>query len=311
VRLVGLAILGILVLASLPGTGRAAADAPRWTVGDFWEYDIETLVQADLVLNGTVRATVSDLGPRTVKGAAVDAFTTVLTGGGKVEGPPEVGSVTGRWSYAGEQWVDARTFTVVRSVLQIDANGTAPPFGFSFLVQNTTEHEVVSDTWHYPIDIGTTGTLVTDTTATERVRIRYGLFLVDSDVTATYRRSVSLYVSDAPKVRVAAGTFPSLEVDVGWPTGDVDKWFYAPSIGNNARTESYDEGGTRVAASSLRAFRYQAGEPPFPFGLSAPIAAALAGAVGAGTAVAFWVLLRGRRLHQGTAESPPRPRGPT
>ena len=305
-----IALLAILVLAATSATGRAAADAPRWAVGDFWEYDVETVVEAGLVLNGTVRATVSDFGTRTVTGAAMRAFTTILSGGGSVHGPENGPHVDGRWSYAGEQWVEAAGFKVVRSVVQIDANGTAPPFGFSFQVQNTSENEVVSDTWRYPIDVGTTGTLVTNTTATERVRIRYGLFTEDSTAAGTYLRTVALLVAGASEVRAEAGTFSSLEVRVAWPSGDVDTWFYAPAIGNNARTESRNATGAKIAASSLRSYRYQAGDPPFPLGLSPPIAAALIGGIVAGAAVAILVLRRRRRSRDAPDPTVEPPRAP-
>jgi len=286
-----------------------------WTVGDFWMYDVETVVEAGLVLNGTVRATVSDFGPRTVKGVSVTVFATILTGGGSVRGSAGGPHVDGRWSYAGEQWVEAEGFKIVRSVLQIDANGTAPPFSFSFQVQNTTENEVVSDTWHYPIDVGSTGTLVTNTTSTERVRFRYGLLAVDSTATGTYVRNLSLRVAGAPEVRSVAGRFPSLEVHVGWPTGEVDTWFYAPFVGNNARTETYNETGVRVAESSLRSFRYHASEPAASlFGVPPAIALGLIGGAVAGAAAAALLLQRHRRRTRDvlrTAREPPPPPGPT
>ncbi len=307
-------VLALLVLSALAATGRGAADAPRWTVGDFWKYDVDTTVEAGLVLNGTVTATVVHLGPKTVKGVPVTVFETILAGGGSVRGSANGPRVAGTWSYAGEQWVDAAGFKVVRSVSQIDANGTATPFDFSFQVQNTTENEVRSDTWHYPVDVGTTGTFVTNTTSSERIRVRFGVVTDEMTATATYERTLLLNVTSAPEVRVAAGSFASFDVRVGWPSGEVDHWFYAPAVGNNARTETYNETGAKIAESSLRSFRYQAAEAsPSVLGLPPLIAYVVSGGAVAGAALAILVVRQRRRVRDvpPTAGDDREPRGPT
>ena len=309
-RRAAVAFVVLLALVSFP-MARAAVDAPRWSIGDFWDYALDIVVEQGLILNGTLHVEVVSLGVPPLAGANGTAYETRLTGGGDVRNASGAPQFRGRWTFAGEQWVDAMGFKVLKSVSAIDANGTVEPFSlfFSFQVQNTTENAVVSDTWRYPLDVGKTGAYVTNTTSTESVRFRYGGIPNESTRSATYIRTLGLSVTRSSVVRVDAGTFDALTIRVAWPDGEVDLWSYAPAVGNNARTETYNEAGSKVAESSLRSFRYQAGEASTGLLSLPPIAwyglllAAVASAVVA-------VLVRRRRRSRSPAIKAPARREP-
>ncbi len=310
-RAVAAVFVLLLIVVHVPAPVRAGVPPPQWTVGDYWEYTVRTAVEQGLVLNGTVRATIRELGPILVKNTTWTAYRTLLGGSGDVQNAGSGPRVHGRWTIAGEQWVESGNFKVVRAVSQVDGNGTADPFRvpFSFQVQNTTENAVLNDTWRYPLEVGTSGALVTNTTSRERLWFRLGFTTNESTSGGTYRRTLRLSVENASRVSAPAGTFDTLEVRIGWPSGDTDVWYYSAAVGNNVRTETRNRTGATLAESTLRAYRYHAAEPPA--GLLSP--EATVGLIGGATAaaIAAAVLLVRRRRKGGRAAGEPGPSGPT
>src|SRR5438128_1844377 len=77
------------------------------------------------------------------------------------------------------------------------------------------------------------------------------------------------------------------------PDGTYSLLYYAPTTGNDARTEAYN-GTAKVATSELTSYRYQALEPARFFGLTGTdwAIAGIAAAVVGGGVVVFWLRIR-------------------
>ncbi len=293
-------------LAVAPTTARAplgaSMDAPSWAPGDFWTYRFNTTFEDTLFLNGTVRAEVLALRNVTVRGVAQDAYIVDTTGLGTLEGAFGFGSLRiparGTWNLTGEEAFATGSRLIVRSLLDISGTGRIDLLNAPFTLHwiNTTESRVVTDTWTYPVPLGSRGEVRLNTSWTEDVFVR-----IDQNDTTRNRTGLAetgLVLSLADRtgaVSVPAGAFEVFVVNETWPDGTRERYDYAPGVGNNARTASYNATGGEVGRTELLAYRYQAAEPPgtFPF-----LAVAALGTAAAVLIVAAAWALRRRRARE-------------
>ena len=278
----------------------AQSDAPILSVGDYWTYRTNSTVAESFSFDGETTFTVLARGPSLIAGSASDVYRVAVRGGGSVTGGASVSgfpvSVSGSWSLNGEEEFEADGLKVTYSFLDLRADGVAQPFAQKFLlhVVNTTIFVIRSDTWRFPIDVGSTGSVTRDFNTTEEGLIRYGSAADTWSSNGTGRHTVDYVVESLEPISVAAGTYDAYRVNETWPDGRHAVSHFAPVAGNDLLVESYNASDERVARSELKSFRYQALEPARFLGLSADLWAA----VGAGAAVSgllAWSIHRRRR----------------
>lgn len=255
--------------------GAAAIDGPAITPGDAWTYATNMTVAEDFYLCGqvTVRALARE--PRTVEGVALDVLRMALDGQGDAGGTFDTGvgrvRVTGSWRLTGEEWLEADGLKVVRSLVDVRANGTvhSDPFpqGFLFTLTNTTTFRILEDTWRYPLDVGDEGILVALMNATEDSRFQWS-GVSDPDHSEGVGNVSLAFVAEAREtVSVPAGSFDALRIRQTREDGSYEIVHYAPRAGNAVRTEARNGTGATLGSADLVSYRYQALEPAGFLGL--------------------------------------------
>ena len=271
-------------------------DRPAWTAGDFWTYRTNTTLTPGLNLTGTATSTVAGIQATAVDGSTVEAFRVVLSGSGTAAGTVSTSSgnvsVQGTWILTGEERFEPTDLHPVYSLLDLSVNGTyLSVVPFSIRVQNTTTFQILADGWAYPLPVGGNGSLKVGYDFVQDV---YGIGGTTFHQNGTGQWALEFSLGPPTSVATPAGTFtayPELET---WPDGSSERAWYAPQVGNDVRTETFDAGGNRTSETSLVAYRYQALEAPTFLGLTATEWVV----VGAGVVVvvaAAWLIRRSRK----------------
>ncbi|HKZ98981.1 MAG TPA: hypothetical protein VJ326_05275 [Thermoplasmata archaeon] len=303
-------IVLILTACSLSVPGSARADAPALRVGDSWTYRTNTSFAEGFVLNGTARFTLAARGNVSVEGTDHDAFRVEIRGEGAIHGevPVNGGSVpiSGTWDLVGEELLTASGLKVVSSLLELLAQGVTQPFSQPFVlrVRNLTRFTILDDSWRFPVDVGDAGSVRSRFNASEDVSFRYSLFDDTSNSNGTGERTLAYRVESRSDVQTPAGRFEAYAIRETWPDGRYDVLHFAAAVGNNARTQSYNETGAQVATTELVAYRYQALEPATFLGLTATGWAIGLIVASVTTAAASWAWRR-RRMALRPPPTPP------
>lgn len=312
----GVAIAVLLaVLAGSPGA--RAVDGPTLTVGDAWTYTTNTTLAEGFWLDGRVTFTVTGVASRSVEGVLVDVFVVATDGSGTAVGSLPTNTtpipLTGTWRVTGEEWLERAGLKVVSSVVDLRANGTlrTEPFpqAFSMRFQNTTRFRILEDGWRFPLDVGDTGSVRARFNATEDVFVQWGLFTNTTVSQGAGIRTLTYALELRTNVSTPAGTFEAFRTNESWPDGSYDLLYFAPAVGNNVRTETYNESGVKLVTTELVAYRYQILEPRGFLGLG-PVQWALVAALAAGGLLAAVLYVRRRARIRGArpgTENPPPP----
>jgi hypothetical protein len=306
----------LLVALLLAAPVRAAPDAPMatpaWTAGDFWVYRFNTTFENAVFLNGTVRAEVLALENVTVRGVPTDAYLVDTEGNGTLDGSFAAGTFSlrarGSWNLTGEERFTATSRVVVTSLLDITGQGHVDVLNAPFTLHwiNSTESRIVRDTWTYPVPLGTSGEIVLNDSWSEDVFVRLDLNDTATNRTGLTESTLGLSLAERTQsVTVPAGAFEAFVVNQTASDGSRERFDYAPQVGNNARTITYNGTGEEVGRTELLSYRYQALEPKAGFPLSIVVAVVAAVAV---VLLGAWALRR-RRIRE-KAYTPPSLRDP-
>lgn len=318
----GFAILLTLSLLVAAGTGAATfVDRPSWTKGDFWTYRTNTTLTPGLNLTGTATSTVAGTQATLTGGTSVEAFRVIVIGSGTAAGrvttPNGTVSVLGSWSLTGEERFEPDNLHSIYSLLDLSVNGTygyVIPIPFSLRFQNTTTYRIVSDGWRYPMVVGTSGNVTVAYNFTQDLYSPTGGHLHEN---GTGQSILGFSLADAVSVDTPAGAFQAYALREDAPDGTWQRAFFAPTVGNDVRTESHDRDGTLTALGTLVAYRYQAAEAQTFLGLTLVQWIFAATAIAAVAVVVGFLIRRSRHrktpvppADDGDAESTSGPRGP-
>lgn len=309
------------MIAAPASGGSTSIDRPTWTPGDFWTYRTNTTLTPGLSLSGEATSTVAGTLPSAVDTSPAGSYRVVLTGSGTATGfvTTQNGSVSirGRWTLTGEQRFEPDNLRLVYNLVDLSVNGTygyIVPVPFSLRFQNTTTFHILQPGWRYPVDLGTTGIVAVAYNFSQDVYSPTAGHFHDN---GTGQSDLAFRVENMTTVTTATGSFGVFVIREDALDGTVERAFYSPAVGNDARTEGYDAGGNLTSVSTLLAYRYQALEAPTFLGLTA-VQWAVVGVVLAAAAVAVTIVLRRSRrrrtLHPEDAapasEPTSGPRGP-
>jgi hypothetical protein len=312
--------LVVLLLAAVPAAASGAAvERPSWTTGDFWSYRTNTTLTAGLNLTGTATSTVAGTVPMDVGGTPENAFRVVVSGSGVAAGTVATSSgnvsVRGDWIATGEERFEPTGLHAVYSLLDLSVNGTYQSLvPFSIRVQNTTTFAILSDDWRYPLTVGGNGSVAM---AYDFVPDVSGIGGTPFHQNGTGQWTLRFSLGDAVPLATPAGTFTAYPIVETWPDGSSERSWYAPQVGNEVRTETWDAGGNLTSDTALVAYRYQALETPRFLGLTFNEWAAVVAVAAIAVVAALLLLRRSRRKKRPSrsgGEAPPEvtsgPRGP-
>lgn len=311
-------LLVLLLAVSAAAASGASLDRPSWTVGDFWTYRTNTTLTPGLNLTGTATSTMAGTQAMAAGGSTVNALRVVLSGSGTASGTVSTTSgtvsVQGNWIVTGEERFEPTNLHVVYSLLDLSVNGTyLNVVPFSIRVQNTTTFRILTDGWQYPLPAGGNGSLAVGYDFVQDV---YGIGGTTFHQNGTGEWTLGFSLGVSTSVVTPAGTFTAYRAVETWPDGSSERSWFAPQVGNDVRTETFDASGNLTSETVLLAYRYQALETPTFLGLTLlgwiAVVATVAVAI---VAVLLFRRYRGRKAqsHPG-GESPPEvtsgPRGP-
>lgn len=311
-------LLALLLAVSTVAASAASLGRPSWTVGDFWTYRTNTTLTPGLNLTGTATSTMAGTQATAVGGATVNALQVVLSGSGTASGTVSTTSgnvsVQGSWIVMGEERFEPTNLHVIYSLLDLAVNGTYLNLvPFSIRVQNTTTFRIETDGWQYPLPAGGHGSLAVDYDFVQDV---YGIGGTTFHQNGTGQWTLGFSLGGSTSVVTPAGTFTAYPAVETWPDGSSEQSWFAPQVGNDVRTETFDAGGNLTSETVLLDYRYQILETPTFLGLTLigwiAVVATVAVAV---VAVLVFRRYRGKKAqsHPG-GESPPEitsgPRGP-
>lgn len=270
-----------------------------------------------LNLTGTATSTVAGTQTLMVGGVPVNAFRVVLSGSGTAAGTVATASgnvsVRGDWIITGEERFEPANLHAVYSVFDLSVNGTYQNFvPFSIRVQNTTTFDILSDHWQYPLPVSGNGSLAV---AYDFVQDVYGIGGTTFHQNGTGQWTLDFSLGPPASAATPAGSFTTYPVAEVWPDGRSERSWYAPGVGNDLRTETFDAGGNLSSETMLLAYRYQAVETPTFLGLTLTGWLVIVAVVVAAAAVLLWRRSRRKRNpSQPGGETPPPitsgPRGP-
>ncbi|HEY5538887.1 MAG TPA: hypothetical protein VIL58_05030 [Thermoplasmata archaeon] len=313
------AIAALIIGAGLAhATTGTSLDAPNWSIGDFWEYAFNTTFEDTVSLDGRVRADVTALRNASVVRVGQDVFVVDAVGSGLLEGvfPSPLGDLPadGTWNLTGEQFITTRSRKIVQSLLDIRASGDAQvpllgnrPFTFRWL--NATTNRVELDEWTYPVAVGTLADIVLNSSWSDDVSITLtGFPPLTFNNTAIATHSLTLTLLRTDTLSVPAGNFDVFVIEERWPDNRREQSYYAPSVGNNAKTIEYNASGGEVSRTELLRYRYQASET----GLDPIVIGAIVGGAILATMAAIIVARRWMRRRRAREEryTPPSLREP-
>ncbi|MGQ0797604.1 MAG: TapB family protein [Methanobacteriota archaeon] len=303
-------LLAVGLLAGVTGPV-AAVDAPRLAVGDRWTYFTDTATTDGFRLVGTATFAIDSRDIVVVSGQALDVFRVEVGGSGNASGRVEfegnVYRLSGTWTLAGEELLEVDGLKVVSSYVRLVASGRTQPLNLALTirVENTTTFEILDDAWRFPVHAGDVGTLTERLNTSEDILARAGLSEERSSSNATVVRTLRYRAEADERLSVPAGTFDTIRINETTQDGRYTHLYYAPMVGNNVRSESYNATGERIGSTGLASYRYQVLELP---GLAWPTLLA-AGLVVVGIAVPVAVLFvrRRSRMRLRSLRPPPGP----
>lgn len=289
--------IGFLLLST---SGDATAiEAPVLSIGDRWTYATNTSGAQALFFTGPVTFAVDARVPLEVNGTRHEVFRVTVSGSGEAEGIVDLNGtrfhVDGTWTLVGEEFLSTTALKILSSYLQVIAEGRTEPLNLALTIrlENTTTVEILEDSWRFPVEEGDAGHVTARFHSTEQFLARAGIYAESSSSNGTGVRTIAFEAGPIARTEVTAGAFDAIRIEERWPDGRRTSSYFATSVGNNVRTESFDETGARVASSELVSFRYQAGEPGSFLDAGIVIPAAVAAGAIAVPAVA-WALRRRR-----------------
>lgn len=284
----------ILATALLVVAGSVRADEvarPSLTVGDSWTYRTNSTLPSGFVLDGQFTSTVAAVAP---SGNVSLKLAGSGTASGYVRAPSGGGLAAGHWTLAGEDVLEPLGFEITYSLLDLIVNGSYQGLiPFRIHITNTTAVGIIQDAWRFPWTTGSSGGVSLVLNYTQDAVLDAGSYSNSTHADGTAPWTFVYSMENATTLTTPAGTFTAYPIHRAWPDGSLDVAYFAPDVGNDVATQSFNGTGALVASSQLLAYRYQALEPPTFLGLTVVGWAIVAGAAAAVVVIA--VLIRRRR----------------
>ncbi|HEV8595402.1 MAG TPA: hypothetical protein VGR51_07735 [Thermoplasmata archaeon] len=244
VRTLALVIAVALLSVSVAPSARADAERPTWTAGDYWLYAFSGIPLGGggggPTPNGTMRIEVIGLDSVTVGGTVYSTYHTSLlfnlTFGS--------GGFTITLTVTGDSWYRTSDLGLAKEIIVIpDLFGSG---GFT-----TTATYAPPQEMRWPLQAGTTWTATSLVTMVQVSGFGTNTF--------NYTESTAFSVQAEASITVPAGTFSTVPVRGDLTAGGYTLEFWAGSVGNAARTQTFDDANQQQTSGDLKEYRYQAG----------------------------------------------------
>jgi hypothetical protein len=273
-----LQILVVLILfIGMTGDVSAEAEAPEFAAGTAWEYSVSSSLGSligqveggfeDLFIEGTVVMAVDSMHSVSVLGRTYDAWIISVEGDFDVEftyNVPDLGplTMTAPAGSEGYLYLDNESYEYVKSLMTITSRFTKFSMTFEFVIEIETSLDIEGDTWHFPFDVGASGT-----STGHGLSSAYYVAKVNGDVMGENETSVPFsYTSDYEcldfkEVSVDAGSFQTYEVNAssagpylfGYPQG-YRREYFSNEVNNSVEILVYDEGHELIGEWELLSY---------------------------------------------------------
>ncbi|MFQ6060219.1 MAG: DUF835 domain-containing protein [Thermoplasmata archaeon] len=301
--LVSTALAFCVLSTSFPLLAEARVQQPQYHVGDSWTYSAEITEQESLELSGTVSMEIVRENTVVVGDSTYDVVENEISGGGTFTGTMMEMSAEGSWTLTGHEYWDVEGVERVSTFLTIEAEGRIDfnlyQLNFSMATTTRTEDDIISDTWHYPLEVGQTGSLRVNRYFNKSYRIE----IEGMDPVLVYNESQEIHevnytCEGVMTITVEAGSFEVYLINKTGSTGSKELNYYLPEAAAGAKIEIYSASGERVAEYSLRSYSYDGPDGTVNTYLGLPVEFWVLIAIAVNTAAILsiaWFLLRRRR----------------
>lgn len=247
----------------------ATANMPHYIEGDSWTYSVEMTEQYTIVLSGSVWMGIVGEDTIHVGNSSYTVLENEAEGSGFFTGTVMGTPAEGEWALTGTEYWDVQSTERVDTHLSVAMEGTMD-FGLyqlnmTMTSTTRTQDDIVSDNWHYPIEVGQTGTVQMNKFYNMSVNIEVeGMSptVIYNETETPYQ--VNYHCEDLATITVEAGTYEVYVINKTGIDGSREITYYLPEAGAGAKIERYDPYGFKIGEYALKSFSYNGSEDPAP-----------------------------------------------
>jgi hypothetical protein len=240
------------VFAATPRIAHADVSSPRstLTVGDWWKYDFQTVVEG-LDLKALLTETLVSQQSISVIGTNYDTFRITIAGSGPVAGTILGYAVTGSWTLSGDDYVRTSDLGDIKSHASIQISAQVGPMTNSYTVTQITDtvNNPPVQTLQFPLTTGNHWSVtVASTTTTTTYSSSNPSPVTNTTTTTTAENSdvISYAVTMVP-----AGSFDTYLIRTSRTAGYTES-SYSPQVENMIKIQDYNSTGLVVDSFTLR-----------------------------------------------------------
>lgn len=223
------------ILSGSAGPSLAQIALPSYEEGNSWVYSASMTHSPGFVLDGTLDMEITGTETVYVESTPYSTLRNEIVGNGTFIGVYEGFNASGNWTMVRLEYWDLASFEIVRSETSLVLQGLVDmglPLNFRLSVQNTTQSDVIQDSWQHPYDVGESGDVTLARTSNESttVLISGGPPLHNS---TNWSGSVAVTYSciEYADVTVPAGTFQTHRIQRTESNGLVEDNYYSEEVG--------------------------------------------------------------------------------
>ncbi|MFQ5909703.1 MAG: hypothetical protein ACE5IJ_03155 [Thermoplasmata archaeon] len=235
IRCVLTIITMMAILSGSAGPSLAQIALPSYEEGNSWVYSASMTHSPGFVLDGTLDMEITGTETVYVESTPYSTLRNEIVGNGTFIGVYEGFNASGNWTMVRLEYWDLASFEIVRSETSLVLQGLVDmglPLNFRLSVQNTTQSDVIQDSWQHPYDVGESGDVTLARTSNESttVLISGGPPLHNS---TNWSGSVAVTYSciEYADVTVPAGTFQTHRIQRTESNGLVEDNYYSEEVG--------------------------------------------------------------------------------
>lgn len=251
--LIIIALVSIIPASPRPVHADASSPSSTWTIGDWWKYDFQTVVEG-LDLRAQLTETLVSEQSINVIGTNYDTFRITIAGSGPVTGKLLGYTVTGSWTFSGDDYLRTVDLADIKShaAIQISAQ-VAFPIANSYSATQITDtvNNPPAQTLQFPLTTGNHWFVtVTSTTTTTTYSSSNPTPVTNSTTNTTTENSD---VTDYSVTTVPAGSFDTYLIRTSRGTGYTES-SYSPQVENMIKIQDYNSTGLVVDSFNLREY---------------------------------------------------------
>jgi hypothetical protein len=257
---ISLLLLASVVLAGFSGIAGGQVAVPSHEAGNSWTYSANMTYSPGFILQGSLWMSIAGTEVVSIGSTQYDTLRNEIIGNGTFVGMFQGSNVSGNWTMVGlENW-DIVSYEIVNSEMTLVFRGlmdVGMPLSFYLSLQNTTESDVVLDTWQHPYDVGDTGNATLARTSNETMLVEIeGSMPIYSSTDWSGSVAVTYSCIEYTETTVPAGVFQTHHTLRTESNGLVEDNYYSEEVGAGVRIDRSLGGVVPIGGWELLSYTY-------------------------------------------------------